>query len=314
VAKRLLLLIPVLLGVSVVVFALVNVIPGDPIAIMLGANPQLPPDPATVAALRHQYGLDLPLASRYLVFVARIGRGDFGQSIITQQPVLRSILERYPATLLLSLASLTLSILIALPAGILSATRPYSWVDTVSMFAAMLGVSMPGFWLGLILMLVFSLYLGWLPVAGMGTLSNGIGDVLSHLAMPAVTLGLALSALLTRMTRSSLLEVLRQDYVRTAHAKGLSGRVVTLRHALRNAALPILTVIGFQFGYLLGGSVIVETIFAWPGIGRLAVNAIWQRDLPVIQGTVLMFTLTFVLVNLAVDLLYAWIDPRIHYE
>jgi len=182
------------------------------------------------------------------------------------------------------------------------------------MFVAMLGVSMPGFWLGLILMLVFSLYLGWLPVAGMGTLSNGIGDVLSHLAMPAVTLGLALSALLTRMTRSSLLEVLRQDYVRTAHAKGLSGRVVTLRHALRNAALPILTVIGFQFGYLLGGSVIVETIFAWPGIGRLAVNAIWQRDLPVIQGTVLMFTLTFVLVNLAVDLLYAWIDPRIHYE
>jgi peptide/nickel transport system permease protein len=314
VAKRLLLLIPVLLGVSVVVFALVNVIPGDPIAIMLGANPQLPPDPATVAALRHQYGLDLPLASRYLVFVARISRGDFGQSIITQQPVLTSILERYPATLLLSLASLTLSILIALPAGILSATRPYSWVDTVSMFVAMLGVSMPGFWLGLILMLVFSLYLGWLPVAGMGTLSNGIGDVLSHLAMPAVTLGLALSALLTRMTRSSLLEVLRQDYVRTAHAKGLSGRVVTLRHALRNAALPILTVIGFQFGYLLGGSVIVETIFAWPGIGRLAVNAIWQRDLPVIQGTVLMFTLTFVLVNLAVDLLYAWIDPRIHYE
>lgn len=314
VAKRLLLLIPMLLGVSVIVFALVNVLPSDPISIMLGANPQLPPDPKVVASLRAQYGLDLPLHVQYLRFLGRVLRGDLGTSIFTQQGVLRSILERLPATIELTLASLFVGLLIAIPVGIVSAVKQYSWIDNLSLAWAMLGVSMPSFWLGLLLILCFSLRLGWLPVSGMGSLEYGIGDVARHLFMPAVTLGTGLAGLVARVTRSSMLEVMRQDYIRTARSKGLSGLAVLVRHAFKNAAIPVLTVVGFQFGYLLGGAVVVETIFSWPGVGRLAVNAIMNRDLPVIQGTVLVFTLLFVLVNLIVDVLYAYVDPRIHYD
>jgi peptide/nickel transport system permease protein len=314
IAKRLLLLVPLLVGMSLVVFALVNVIPGDPIAILVGQNPQLPPDPRVVAQLRAQYGLDQPLHRQYLRFLANLARGDLGTSIQIQQPVLTLIVERFPATLWLATAALGLGVAIGMPTGVLSAVRPYSWVDSAALIGAMLGVAMPNFWLGLILMLLFSLYLGWLPVAGMGALSEGLGVFLAHLVMPAFTLGTGLAALLTRVTRSSMLEVMRSDYVRTARAKGLPGRAVVGHHALINALLPILTVVGVQVGYLLGGAVVVETVFAWPGIGRLAVNAIWQRDLPLIQGTVLVFALLFVLTNLIVDLLYAYVDPRVQYE
>jgi peptide/nickel transport system permease protein len=314
ISKRLLLLLPILLGVSIVVFALVNVLPSDPISIMLGSNPQLPPDPKVVASLRAQYGLDQPLHVQYFRFLGRVLHGDLGTSIFTQQSVLRSILERMPATLLLTLASLMVSLLIAIPIGVLSAVKQYSWVDTLSLAWAMLGVSMPSFWFGLLLILFFSLQLGWLPVSGMGSFEAGIGDVLRHLVMPAVTLGMGLAGLVTRVTRSSMLEVLRRDYIRTARAKGLTGLAMLWRHAFKNAAIPVLTIVGVQFGSLLGGAVVVETIFSWPGVGRLAVNAIMNRDLPMIQGSVLVFTLLFVLVNLIVDLLYAYIDPRIHYD
>lgn len=314
ISKRLLLLLPILLGVSIVVFALVNVLPSDPISIMLGSNPQLPPDPKVVASLRAQYGLDQPLHVQYFRFLGRVLHGDLGTSIFTQQSVLRSILERMPATLLLTLASLMVSLLIAIPIGVLSAVKQYSWVDTLSLAWAMLGVSMPSFWFGLLLILFFSLQLGWLPVSGMGSFEAGIGDVLRHLLMPAVTLGMGLAGLVTRVTRSSMLEVLRRDYIRTARAKGLTGLAMLWRHAFKNAAIPVLTIVGVQFGSLLGGAVVVETIFSWPGVGRLAVNAIMNRDLPMIQGSVLVFTLLFVLVNLIVDLLYAYVDPRIHYD
>lgn len=314
IVKRLLLLVPLLFGMSLVVFALVNIIPGDPIVIMVGQNPQLPPDPRVVAQLRQQYGLDQPLHRQYLVFLGNLIRGDLGTSIQIQQPVLSLILERFPATLWLTGAALVVSVAIGLPVGVLSAVRPYSWVDSLALVGAMVGVAMPNFWLGLVLMLLFSLHLGWLPVAGMGSWADGAGTFLAHLVMPAVTLGSGLAALLTRITRSTMLDVLQMDFVRTARAKGLPRRAVVSRHALANALLPILTVVGVQLGYLLGGTVVVETIFAWPGIGRLAVNAIWQRDLPLIQGTVLVFAVLFVLTNLVVDLLYAYFDPRVHYE
>jgi peptide/nickel transport system permease protein len=219
-----------------------------------------------------------------------------------------------PATIQLALAALVISIVIAIPVGVISAVRQYSWIDHLCLIGALIGVSMPSFWLGLLLMLGFSLKLRWLPLSGMGYLYNGLGDVLHHLIMPAFTLGFGMAALLARVTRSSMLEVLGQDYIRTAQAKGLPERTVVYRHALRNAFIPILTVLGVQFGYLLGGSVIVETIFSWPGIGRLAVNSILNRDLPVVQGTVLVFTLIFILTNLLVDILYAAIDPRIQYD
>lgn len=314
IVKRLLLLVPLLFGMSLVVFALVNIIPGDPIVIMVGQNPQLPPDPRVIAQLRQQYGLDQPLHRQYLVFLGNLIRGDLGTSIQIQQPVLSLILERFPATLWLTGAALAVSVAIGLPVGVLSAVRPYSWVDSLALVGAMVGVAMPNFWLGLVLMLLFSLHLGWLPVAGMGSWADGAGAFLAHLVMPAVTLGSGLAALLTRITRSTMLDVLKSDFVRTARAKGLPERAVVGRHALANAVLPILTVVGVQLGYLLGGTVVVETIFAWPGIGRLAVNAIWQRDLPLIQGTVLIFAVLFVLTNLVVDLLYAYFDPRVHYE
>lgn len=312
--RRLLSLIPLLFGISIVVFAMVNVLPGDPINIMLGSNPQLPPDPKLVASLRAQYGLDQPLHVQYLHFLGNLLHGDLGKSIFTGEDVWSAVWSRMPATLALTVASLVVSLLIAVPAGIVSAVKQNSLVDNITLAVALLGVSMPGFWLGLVLILFFSLQLRWLPVSGMGSWSDGIWDVVSHLIMPAVTLGTGLAALLARVTRSSMLEVLRHDYIRTARSKGLASRVVVYKHALKNAIIPILTVAGFQFGYLLGGAVIVETIFAWPGVGRLSINAIWHRDLPVIQGTVLVFTLFFVLVNLMVDVLYAYLDPRIRYE
>lgn len=313
-ARRLLAMIPLLLGISFIVFALLNILPGDPVSIMLSSNPHTTPDAETIAQMRAQYGLDKPLLTQYFIFLGNLFKGDLGTSMYTQQPVLEAIFERMPATIELALAALAISVVIAIPVGVISAVRQYSWIDHLCLVGTLIGVSMPSFWLGLLLMLTFSLKWRLLPLSGMGYLYNGIADVVRHLIMPAFTLGFGMAALLARVTRSSMLEVLGQDYIRTARAKGLHEKAVIYRHALRNGFIPILTVLGVQFGYLLGGSVIVETIFSWPGIGRLAVNSIMNRDLPVVQGTVLVFTLIFILVNLAVDILYAAVDPRIQYD
>jgi peptide/nickel transport system permease protein len=307
-------MIPLLLGISFIVFSLLNILPGDPVSIMLSSNPHITPDAETIAQLRAQYGLDQPLMTQYLIFLRNLLKGDLGTSMYTQQPVAVTILERMPATIQLALAALVISTAVAIPLGVISAVKQYSWIDHLCLVGSLVGISMPSFWLGLLLMLTFSLRLRWLPLSGMGYLHNGLGDVLRHLIMPACTLGFGMAALLARVTRSSMLEVLGQDYIRTARAKGLHDKLVVYRHALRNAFIPILTVSGMQFGYLLGGSVIIETIFSWPGIGRLAVNSIMNRDLAVVQGTVLVFTLIFILINLLVDILYAAIDPRIQYD
>ena len=252
IARRLLAMIPLLLGISFIVFSLLNILPGDPVSIMLSSNPHITPDAETIAQLRAQYGLDKPLMTQYLIFLQNLFKGDLGTSVYTQQPVVTAITERMPATIQLALAALIISIAVAIPLGVISAVRQYSWVDHVCLVGSLIGISMPSFWLGLLLMLVFSLKLRWLPLSGMGYLHNGLGDVLRHLVMPAGTLGFGMAALLARVTRSSMLEVLGQDYIRTARAKGLHEKVVVYRHALRNAFIPILTVSGMQFGYLLG--------------------------------------------------------------
>jgi len=298
-AKRLLLLIPTVLGVVTLVFLLRPLIPGDPIDYMLGENALA----ADRAALRAQYGLDKSIPEQYLLFLGNLIKGDLGRSIHARRPVLDMILERYPATLLLAAAAMVVAWLVALPAGLAAAVKKDTWIDNLSMFGALLGISLPNFWLGPLLILLFSIQLGWLPVSGLdGPLS---------LILPAVTLGTAMAAILTRMTRSSLLEVIREDYVTTARAKGLSERRVILKHAFKNAVIPILTLVGLQFGGLLAGSIITETIFSWPGLGSLMVTAIYSRDFPLLQGAVMTISLSYVLINLLTDLLYGLADPRI---
>jgi peptide/nickel transport system permease protein len=301
-ARRLLLALPVVLGVVTLVFLLIHLIPGDPVEIMLGESAL----PADRDALREALGLDRPIPEQYGSFLWGLCRGDLGVSLQQRRPVTALIREHYPATLELTLAAMLISLLIALPAGILSGIRQYSVLDHSTMFLALLGVSMPNFWLGPLLIWVFSIQLGWFPVSGKGGLA--------HLVLPAVTLGASMAAIVARMTRSSVLEVLREDYVMTARAKGLSEARVILKHVLRNAMLPVLTVVGLQFGALLAGSIITETIFSWPGLGTLMVKAIQTRDYPVVQGCVLIIALSYVLVNLLTDLLYGVIDPRIRYE
>ncbi len=304
-ARRLILLAPVLLGVSLVAFILLHLTPGDPARVLLGELGQ-GASQEEIARLRQALGLDAPLVVQYGRFVWRAAQGDLGRSLRTAAPVLDEVLARAPFTLVLTVVSLAVALAIGLPAGVLSAAYRGSAVDHGAMLLALFGVSLPVFWLGLLLMLVFALALGWLPASGFGTWK--------HLVLPSVTLGLASSALIARMTRSSLLEVLGADYVRTAHAKGLAERVVLLRHALRNALIPVVTVIGLQLGGLLGGAVLTETVFAWPGLGRLAVNAIYSRDIPLVQGTILFTAVAFVVINLAVDALYALLDPRVRYD
>jgi peptide/nickel transport system permease protein len=255
--------------------------------------------------LRRELKLDRPVAAQYIEFLGGLATGDLGVSFRSREPVLREILSRFPATLLLAAASLLVAVLIAVPLGILSAMRQHSLLDHLSAFLAMLGLSMPNFWLGPLLILIFSIRLGLFPVAGFGTAR--------HLVLPALTMGTGMAAILMRMLRSSLLEEIRQEYVRVAAAKGLSRRATVLRHALKNSAIPVLTVLGLQFGALLSGSIITETIFSWPGIGRLMVQAIDARDYPLVQGCVLFIALCTVTVNLATDLLYSRLDPRIRY-
>jgi peptide/nickel transport system permease protein len=297
--RRLVLLIPVMLGVSFLVFTIMFFTPGDPAKILLGER--APEE--EIRALREEMGLNDPFFVQYGRFIFNALRGDLGRSLTTRQPAALELFARFPATMQLAAAAVLVAVLMGIPIGIISATRQYSVFDGASMALALVGVSMPNFWQGIMMVLLFSILLRWFPSSGYGTFA--------HLIMPALTIGTSSAATITRMTRSSMLEVVRQDYIRTARAKGLSERVVIMRHALKNALIPIVTVIGLQFGYLLGGAVLTETIFSWPGVGRLMVDAIRQRDYPVVQGGVLLLALTFSVVNLFVDVLYAYIDPRI---
>jgi ABC-type dipeptide/oligopeptide/nickel transport system permease component len=287
-----------MLGVITIVFVLMHV-SGDP-AMLLVSQDATQQD---IDRIRQAYGLDQPLSIQYARFVARVARGDLGYSYRQGLPVGELIVERLRATFELALAGLAVAVLLGVPLGLIAAARHGSAVDTAAMTAALLGTSVPSFWLGLLLIIIFGVQLGWLPVSGYGTLQ--------HLVMPAFVLGGFYAAQISRLTRTSLLEVLAQDFVRTARAKGLSGRAVLLKHVLRNSALPVLTVLGLDFGRMLGGAVVVETIFAWPGMGRLAVQAVLGRDFPVVQGAAIMGAAVFLAVNLMIDLLYGWVDPRL---
>jgi peptide/nickel transport system permease protein len=289
----------VLLGVVFVVMLTVELIPGDAVAIMLGEHAT----PAAVARLRDHLGLDKPLLVRYVDYVGRLVRGDLGRSIQQNRPVVDELADVWPATLQLTAAALVIAAVVGVAAGVVSAVWPNSLFDGVARLGALFGLSMPVFWTGLVLIVVFALWLPWLPVGGTGSLA--------HLVLPAVTLALPSVAMVARMTRSSVLEVLREDYVRTARAKGVAERLVVAKHALRNAAIPVLTLVGLQAGQLMGGAVLTETVFSWPGLGRLMVKAIFARDYVLLQGAVLVFALAFVVINLVVDLAYGALDPRI---
>jgi len=298
-ARRLLLAIPVLLGVATLVFALLHLIPGDPVQAMLGdaASPQ------SVAELRGRLGLDRPLRGQYAAFLAGAVQGDLGVSLRTNERVTAAIAARLPATIELAIAAMLVALGIAIPAGVLAAVNAGTGVDHATTTLALVGISMPNFWLGPLLAIVFSVELGWFPVSGRGTLA--------HLVLPAITLGAPLSAVLARMTRASLIDELRERYVTAARARGLPAARVVLKHALRNSLIPIVTVLGLQVGAVLTGAVITETIFAWPGVGRLLIQSIGFRDYPVVQGCVLFIAMTYVSVNLLTDMTYAYLDPRI---
>ena len=312
IARRLLLLVPVLLGVSLVVFLVLHLSPGDPAEIMLGSQATR----EDLARLRLELGLTEPLHIQYLRWMSHVVRGDLGRSLWMKRPVLDEAFNRLKATLVLTASGLFLSTLGGIALGVASAMRPHSWLDRASAVTSLFGASMPVFWLGIVLMVIFSLWLGWLPASGMWAPYGGgdLRDLAAHLVLPAVTLAAASMTIIARLTRSTMLEILSQDYIRTARAKGLVETRVVLRHGLKNALIPIITVVGVQAGYLLGGAVLTETVFAWPGVGLLMVQGILARDFPLVQGCVLMIALTFVLINLAVDLLYAYLDPRIHYD
>ena len=300
--KRLFLTIPTVFGVVTLVFLVIHFIPGDPVEIMLGETASQ----TDKAKLRADLGLDLPIFTQYLGFLSNLFQGNLGTSFHFRQPAFELIMKRLPATIELSLGALAVALIISIPLGIFSAVKQYSYVDQGSLFLALIGVSMPNFWLGPILIIVFSIHLGWLPVSGRGDIYN--------LILPAITLGASMAAILTRMIRSSLLDTLKEEYIKTARAKGLPEPIILFKHALRNALLPVVTILGLQFGSLLAGSIITETIFSWPGIGRLTIQAIVSRDYPLVQACVMVVALGYVFINLLTDLMYAWIDPRIKYE
>lgn len=302
IVRRLILTIPVLLGVATLVFALLHLVPGDPAQVMLGESAAA----SDVDELRTRLGLDRPLPAQYLQFIRGVVQGDFGTSFRYGTPVFQEIAQRLPNTLQLALAAMSVAIVIAIPLGVLGALYRGRAIDQAAMTVSLVGISMPNFWLGPLLAIVFAVGLGWLPV-------SGIGDW-RHLVLPAVTLGAALAAILARMTRASLIEELRELYVLAARARGLSQTRAVLRHALRNSLIPVVTILGLQFGAVLTGTIITETIFAWPGVGRLLIQAINFRDYPLIQGCILFIASTYVMVNLLVDLAYGWLDPRIRYE
>lgn len=302
VAQRVLAVVPVLFGVTLAVFSMLFLVPGDPVKMMLA---EFVTTPDQIAAMRAQLHLDEPMPRQYTRFVWHAARGDLGMSIRSRRPVAEEIGENLASTGQLALASMAVAIALGIPLGLVAALGRNSWIDVASMVVALLGVSIPSFWLGLLLILAFSLHLAWLP-------ATGGGDLL-HLVLPAITLGTIASAIIARLTRSSMLEVLGQDYVRTARAKGLAGWAVVMRHALRNALIPVVTIFGLQFGNLLAGTVIVETVFSRPGLGRLIVGGILAKDFPLVQGTVLFIAATYVLINVVVDVAYAFFDPRIRF-
>ena len=330
--KRLLQLVPVLLGISLLVFAFLHLIPGDPALVLLGdrANPQ------QVAALRERMGLNEPLPLQYLSFLGSLLRFDLGESIFTGIPIWDEIKLRWPATFELSVIAMLIALILGIPAGVIAAVRKNSLVDNLTMSGSLLGVSMPVYWLGLLLVYLFAVNLQWLPPSGrigIETASSfepitgffifdalvqgnfaALRNILSHLVLPAVTLSTIPLAILARITRSAMLEVLSQDYIRTARAKGLLELLVIGKHALKNAMLPVITIVGLEFGTLLGGAILTETIFSWPGIGKWIYEGILQRDYPVVQGGVVFVAFVFVLVNLLVDISYAFLDPRIQYK
>ena len=302
IVRRLLLTVPVVLGVSIIVFSIIRLIPGDPARAMAGVNAT----PEFIEQVRIRHALDQPIYIQYGRFLAGFVRGDLGRSIFSGRPVATEIGERFPRTLLLASVSLVIATLIGVSAGIVSATRRNSVFDNASLFVALVGVAAPVFWMALMLQLLFAVHLRLLPATGIGTVR--------HIILPSLTLGTASAALMARITRSSMLDVLRQDFITTARSKGLDERMVVYKHALKNALIPVVTVLGLQFGILLGGAVLTETVFAWPGVGRLLVDAILRRDYPVVQGTVMLLAFLFVIINLVVDIAYAYLDPRVHYQ
>jgi len=327
--RRVLATIPLMLGVAVVVFVIMRVIPGDPVDIIIGQGGTATQQELDL--LRREFHLDRPLHEQLMLFLGDLSRGDLGLSFVKRRPVASILLEALPATIELAMASLFLSVLFGIPLGIYAAVRQSSLVDRISMAGAFLGISMPPFWLGIVAILLLSVRLGWFPTSGrvsLGVLLEpltgfylldsvltgnwaALWDVLRHLFLPALTLSVGIMAVVARVMRSSMIEVLRENYVTTARAKGLHERTVVLRHALRNALIPTITVVGLQMGVLLGGNMVVETVFGWPGMGRLVVAAIFSRDYPVIQGGVMLYTFIFVIVNLMVDVLYTYINPRV---
>ena len=299
ISKRVLMLIPVLIGVSLIVFTLMQLSPGDPAMIILGAQAA----PEDIAILRESMGLNDPLIVQFFRFLFGMFTLDFGTSYKDGMPVLTKLLEALPYTAQLTFSAVLLALIVGIPAGIISATKQYSIFDRVATVAALIGFSTPNFWLSIMLILVFSVNLQWLPVSGTGSIL--------HLVLPSIALGLQSAAVFTRMTRSSMLEVLNMDYIRTARAKGLSERIVILKHALKNALIPVITVVGLQIGLLFGGAILTETVFAWPGVGRLMIDSIRAKDTPVVQGGVIFAASIFVFINLLVDILYAYVDPRV---
>jgi len=297
--KRILMLIPVVIGVTFLVFFIMSLTPGDPIRIILGDEAT----PEAIEQLTRELGLDQPLIIQFLRYLGGLVQGDIGTSYITNRPVFGEIMNALPFTIELTIWSVTFGLLIAIPLGVFAAMKQYSLMDNISMIVTLVGAAIPNFWFGLLLMLLFALNLGWLPSSGTGTPM--------HMILPALTLGTTNAAIIARMTRSSMLEVIRQDYIRTAKSKGVGSSAIITKHAFRNASIPIVTVIGLQFGGLLGGAVLTETVFSIPGLGILMVNAIRQMDTPMILGSIIVFTILFSVINLIVDILYAFLDPRI---
>ena len=310
--RRIMVAIPTLLIISFMIFSLLYITPGDPVLLMLGSGDTQSVSQEQYDAVRAELGLDKPFIERYMDFITGAVTGDLGTSYITGEDVFDTVMMRMPATLILTVASVLVGLLVAVPLGILAAAKHNSIWDSIATFLATIGVSLPKFWFGLVLIIYLSLRLKIFPSQGIAYIDrDGLGAFLSHLFLPAVSLGLGLAATQTRMIRSSMLEVLNQDYIRFAKSKGFKDKIVIIRHAFKNAMIPVVTVLGSEIGALLGGAVVTETIFSWPGVGRLAMNSIARRDYPMIQGNTLILCAIFLLINLFVDIIYAWLNPRI---
>lgn len=311
IVRRLLALVPVLIGITFLVFLILHLAPGDPALIILGPKANA----TSLAQMRHELGLDQPFLVQYFLWIGRVLQGDWGRSIQMKREVLPLVLQRFQASAFLTLLATIIAVVVGTLVGITSATRQYSVWDRLSMVGVLVGFSIPVFWLGIMLQILFAVTLGILPVAGMQSATEtGFLDMLRHSILPSITLATGATVIIARMTRSSMLEVLSQDYVRTARAKGVRENMVIYQHTLRNALISVITVVGLQVGYLLGGDILVEIVFSWPGIGLLMMNGIAARDFPIVQGAVLLVATSYVMVNLVVDVLYAFVDPRIHYQ